>query len=502
MAMTLKVRPGLSAPLVNSIPASWDAQWFRRWITDFLNQVQIGAGVTSIVPGNGVVIAPTSGIGAVTISMQITGTANEIAVATAVGNTTLSFPQNVVIPVQSTGVSLVVNSISGNGLSVIAATGTANTLNTGAAIISGNGVNSGTVLQNSGFQTEVWQYNSGWRQALWIDTSLIIHGNGSGLTGTAASFVAGGVSLTATSANNNFGVVLGLTTSSEGYSGNFLYNPATQVLTLAGYISRLTNQGFLSGNYNTVETGQTAGCIYSIGNVYVPNSGTTNALNTLYGVGYTTSSTTAGSGATIAATFGAAFLGTGVWGFYVASAGIPRIFLDSDSGRIYATGGLQTPGYINAGPNLSATAGDITANRNNSTGVVFLGTASTYCYFNGSNYSMPSAQLQCPSFYATSDRRMKTKIKPIENALDKLAQLTGVTYEWNRRASKAMRGTKGAGLIAQDVEKVLPESVGESDSGVNKDQFVHKVLDYNGPIGLLVAAVNELREIVEELKAA
>lgn len=44
MPTILKVRPGLSAPLVNSIPEDWDRQWFRRWITDFLGQPTILSG--------------------------------------------------------------------------------------------------------------------------------------------------------------------------------------------------------------------------------------------------------------------------------------------------------------------------------------------------------------------------------------------------------------------------------------------------------------------------
>jgi len=49
MTTTLNVRPGLSAPLVNSIPSTWDPQWFRRWITDFLNPQQITAGAAAVI---------------------------------------------------------------------------------------------------------------------------------------------------------------------------------------------------------------------------------------------------------------------------------------------------------------------------------------------------------------------------------------------------------------------------------------------------------------------
>lgn len=98
---TLKVRGGLSAPLVNAIPSTWDPQWFRRWITDFLNQTQLGAGVTDINGGSG--------------SIVLTGTPNQIAVSAAVAGTiTLTFQPNVIIPAPVAGAAL---TVSGNGVS-------------------------------------------------------------------------------------------------------------------------------------------------------------------------------------------------------------------------------------------------------------------------------------------------------------------------------------------------------------------------------------------------
>lgn len=97
---TLNVRSGLSAPLVNSIPTTWDPQWFRRFITDYLNVDQVSGGgavtsiiagtgiavsgptgdvtvtndgVTSIIAGTGIVIAPTYGVGDVTVNASVAG---------------------------------------------------------------------------------------------------------------------------------------------------------------------------------------------------------------------------------------------------------------------------------------------------------------------------------------------------------------------------------------------------------------------------------------------
>ena len=91
---------------------------------------------------------------------------------------------------------------------------------------------------------------------------------------------------------------------------------------------------------------------------------------------------------------------------------------------------------------------------------------------------------------AYSDRRVKRDFEPIENALEKVSQLEGMTYI---RTDISDGNRRYAGLIAQDVEKVLPEAVSEVED--------HKVLDYNGTIGLLVEAIKELKEEVASLKS-
>ncbi len=90
---------------------------------------------------------------------------------------------------------------------------------------------------------------------------------------------------------------------------------------------------------------------------------------------------------------------------------------------------------------------------------------------------------------AYSDRRHKTDLKRIENALFKVKSLTGYTYE--RTDIDTARQT---GLIAQDVREVLPEAVHENDAGILS-------LAYGNLAGLLVESINELAEQVADLKA-
>lgn len=93
-----------------------------------------------------------------------------------------------------------------------------------------------------------------------------------------------------------------------------------------------------------------------------------------------------------------------------------------------------------------------------------------------------------------SDRRAKSDIKVIENALEKVETLSGNTYELHNTSGGT---TRSAGLIAQEVQEVLPEAVtqdNEEDGGLLR-------LNYNSVIALLVESVKELSAEVKGLKA-
>ena len=82
------------------------------------------------------------------------------------------------------------------------------------------------------------------------------------------------------------------------------------------------------------------------------------------------------------------------------------------------------------------------------------------------------------AYYNASDRRLKNNIETIPNALAKVMSLTGVTFKYKSD------GKKSTGLIAQDLEKVLPEAVFENEE--------YKHIRYEIITGLLVEAIKEL----------
>lgn len=92
-----------------------------------------------------------------------------------------------------------------------------------------------------------------------------------------------------------------------------------------------------------------------------------------------------------------------------------------------------------------------------------------------------------------SDERLKTGIHTIQDALAKVYSLNGVEFTYKTD------GKRSAGLIAQDVEKVLPSAVSEKELPLKVDDGnLYKTLQYDQTIGLLVEAVKELKDLVDE----
>ena len=148
-----------------------------------------------------------------------------------------------------------------------------------------------------------------------------------------------------------------------------------------------------------------------------------------------------------------------------------RMFLDSDEFYVYPNGtvmlGVTTDGVRSYGT-VTATGGNST-NWNTAYG---WGDHSRAGYSTGK-----------------SDIRLKKDVKTVDKPLEKLSKLRGVDFTWKDTDKK------GGGVIAQEVEKVLPDLV-----EYNVDVQANTV-DYNGLIGVLIESVKELKNEVETLKA-
>ena len=88
---------------------------------------------------------------------------------------------------------------------------------------------------------------------------------------------------------------------------------------------------------------------------------------------------------------------------------------------------------------------------------------------------------------AYSDARVKENVKTIDNALDKVKQLRGVSY------NKISETEEKIGVSAQEIEKILPQVVQEDDNGM-------KSVAYGNIVGVLIEAIKELSNKVEDLE--
>jgi hypothetical protein len=94
----------------------------------------------------------------------------------------------------------------------------------------------------------------------------------------------------------------------------------------------------------------------------------------------------------------------------------------------------------------------------------------------------------------TSDQRWKKDITTLDNSLDKIAALRGVSYEWKRNEFPDKNFSEGTqiGVIAQEIESVFPELVSEDNEG-------YKSVSYSNLVAPLIEAVKELKQQNETL---
>ena len=101
-------------------------------------------------------------------------------------------------------------------------------------------------------------------------------------------------------------------------------------------------------------------------------------------------------------------------------------------------------------------------------------------------FTASTGTLSATQFTSLSDANKKKNIRPIENAIDITKKLEGVRFDWKDTNSPSI------GVIAQEVEKVLPELV------VNTDGV--KSVSYGNIVGLLIEAIKEQQVRIEELE--
>ena len=258
-------------------------------------------------------------------------------------------------------------------------------------------------------------------------TALLVEGNAR-VTGI---LTVGSSSITLNGSTNIINVGTGLTLSSSGIN-------VTGVITATSFVGSGANLTGIANTANIVSTAITTG-----------------TLNV-------TTSAVIGSGVTINAS------GINVTGVVTATA-----FVGSGSGL---TGAGSTV-FIDTTTNqeffplfTATTSGTITAS----------GISTSKLTYNPSTGAVTAVD-----FNSTSDINLKENIHTVGNALEITEQLRGVSFDWKET------GKSSYGVIAQELEEVLPELVKQGEV---------KSVNYNGIIGVLIEAIKELKKEIEDLK--
>jgi len=148
----------------------------------------------------------------------------------------------------------------------------------------------------------------------------------------------------------------------------------------------------------------------------------------------------------------------------VSGSGNHPIAIQSNSGEYMANFGVN---------------GAVTLYHDN---VSTLETSSTGISITG-NLSVSGAIVANGDVTAFSDERLKSDVKTIDNALDKVMNMRGVSY--------TKQAEKGIGVIAQEVEKIIPEVVTDGE---------YKSVAYGNIVGVLIEAIKEQQKQIDELK--
>jgi hypothetical protein len=152
------------------------------------------------------------------------------------------------------------------------------------------------------------------------------------------------------------------------------------------------------------------------------------------------------------------------------------------NGSGYASGGAASAATSTVTDDTATNSTHYIKFASASTGNVAAKVSSTKLTFNPS-----TGQLTATDLNSSSDKRLKKNIKTVTSALDTVNALRGVSFDWKEGNGKAI------GLIAQEVQAVLPEIVSADDNG-------YLGIRYNNVVGVLVEAIKELKAEFEAYK--
>jgi hypothetical protein len=156
--------------------------------------------------------------------------------------------------------------------------------------------------------------------------------------------------------------------------------------------------------------------------------------------------------------------------------------IGTDDGRVY----IESSGGANlAGIGFSRTAVAVEPRKNSGWSNAEVDIGSTTYKFKDAYFS---GTVNAANFNTTSDATLKTNVETLSGSLDAVKSLRGVSFDWLEN------GGSEIGVIAQEVEAVLPDVVSTNDDGI-------KSVKYGNMVAVLIEAIKEQQAQIDELKA-
>ena len=303
----------------------------------------------------------------------------------------------------------------------------------------------------------------------------------SGLQGTA-------MFITMVQGGSGVRPLYGTTTPNPGGDQNFFYTANDDELTL----ENIKIDGSATLNGSTITSWPTGGSTQNLfetiavsGQSNIVADGTTDTLTFAAGSNMTIST----NASTDTVTFSASTSG-GTQNVFdkIAVSGQTTVAADS------ATDTLTLVAGTNVTITTDATTDSVTINSTASGGggglanIVEDTTPQLGGNLDGQAFNITTTgDITAANFNSTSDESLKTNVETIENALTKVINLRGVDFNWVENSQP------GTGVIAQEIEQVLPHVVTENDDGI-------KHVQYGNIVGTLIEAIKEQQLQIEELK--
>jgi|TARA_B100001094_G_scaffold258253_1_gene258005 hypothetical protein len=189
---------------------------------------------------------------------------------------------------------------------------------------------------------------------------------------------------------------------------------------------------------------------------------------------------------------------------YIKDAGTGNIFYRSGTQTFQNAAGSKTMLVLNAANSVDLNYNNSTKFQTTPTGISVTGNVIPTGNVSGSISShLTMAQISSSGdivadgdvvAYNSSDERLKDNIQNIKGSLDKIGEIRGVEFDWNDKSPGwAQERGHDVGVVAQEVQKILPEIVVERKNG-------YLGVDYKRIVPLLIESIKELKQEVEILK--